>query len=141
MIILPEEVKAIGIHNDVMPVFSKVGLEAYFSLPAWGIYTKRSYQLLTTLEVDGTAKVDGPDDVKTTVVINEDLIRDALKVPKGNINLLTKNTHTEINKTFMLLRHADYTYKDLIRVETEIPLRLYMQHFQQGRAVRYTWPN
>ena len=97
--------------------------------------------MISTLEVDGTAKIDGPDGIETTVVINEDIIRDALRVPKGNINLLTRNTQTETNETFMLLRHADYTDKDLIRIETDIPLRLYMQHFTHGKAVRYTRPN
>ena len=73
--------------------------------------------MLSTLEVDGTAKIDGPDGIETMVVINEDIIRDVLSVPKENISLLTKNTQTETNETFMLLRHADYTYKDLIRIE------------------------
>lgn len=141
VIILPEEIRKIAVHNDIMPFFTKVGMDVYFSLPAWGADVKRSYQLLNSLKEDGTARIDGPDGVLTTVTISEDLIRDALQVPQGHVSLLTRNTQTETRDTFLLLKGADYTYKDLVRLETETSLRIFMQHFQHGKAVRYTRPH
>ena len=53
--ILPEEFRSIQMHADAMSIYNKVGLERYFSLPTWGTDVMRAYQLLSTLQEDGSA--------------------------------------------------------------------------------------
>ena len=47
--ILPEEIRQIQVHADAMAIYTKVGLESYFSLPAWGMDVQKAHQLLSTL--------------------------------------------------------------------------------------------
>lgn len=41
----------------------------------------------------------------------------------------------------LLLGAQDYTFKELLHKEVELALRLFTQHFTQGKAVRYTRPH
>ena len=75
------------------------------------------------------------------VNITEDMVRDALWVTKGNQRLMSRNSPQETSDTFILTGQLDYTFKDLIRREVELPLRVFTQHFQHGKAVRYTKPH
>ena len=40
--ILPEEIRQIQVHTDAMAIYTKVGLESYFSLPAWGMDVQKT---------------------------------------------------------------------------------------------------
>ena len=83
--IWPEEFRRIQAHDDdAMAVFSRVGLDPYFSLPAWGVDVERAYQLLSTIEEDGSATIRGSDGQAVMVRITENTVQDALLVPKGN---------------------------------------------------------
>ena len=55
--ILLEEFRQIQVHADAMAIYTKVGLEFYFSLPSWGMDVLRAHQLITTLQDDGTATI------------------------------------------------------------------------------------
>ena len=139
--IFPEEFWQFHKHINCINIFSKVGLDGYFNLPAWGMDVKRSYQLLDTLTEEGNATISGPDDQPMTIAITEELIKDALKVTKGDNSLLSRNTPQENNETFVLTGQSDYTFKDLVRKDIEFPLRIFTQHFTHGKAVRYTKPH
>ena len=139
--ILPEEFWQYNKHGACSDIFSKVGLGGYFSLPAWGMDIKRCYQLLETLNEDGEATIDGPDNQPITVTITEEIIRDALKVTRGDNSLISRNTPQENSETFVLTGQSDFTFKDLVRREIELPLRVYTQHFTHGKAPRYTKPH
>ena len=41
--ILPEEIRQIQVHTDAMAIYTKVGLESYFSLPAWGMDVQKAH--------------------------------------------------------------------------------------------------
>ena len=53
--ILPEEIRQIQVHTDAMAIYTKVGLESYFSLLAWGMDVQKAHQLITSLQEDGRA--------------------------------------------------------------------------------------
>ena len=89
--ILPEEIRQIQVHTDAMAIYTKVGLESYFSLPAWGMDVQKAHQLITTLQEDGTATIQDAQGQEVTVSINEETIRDALMIPIGNQSLMIRN--------------------------------------------------
>ena len=60
--IFPEEFWQFHKHVSCTDIFSKVGLDGYFNLPAWGMDVKRSYHLLDTLTEEGSSTISGPDD-------------------------------------------------------------------------------
>ena len=41
--ILPEEFRQIQVHADAMVIYTKVGLESYFSFPSWGMDVQRAH--------------------------------------------------------------------------------------------------
>ena len=84
---------------------------------------------MNTLKDDGSATINGPDNLPVTITINEELVRDALKVMKGDQSLMPRNSAHETSDTFILTGQSNYTFKDLIRREVELPLRVFMQHF------------
>ena len=43
--------------KEVKEVFRKIQMEDYFSLPPWGVDYQRSYELKTTLNMEGHAMV------------------------------------------------------------------------------------
>lgn len=139
--LMPDNFQPIGTHKESMKVYSKVGLQVYFSLPPWGMDVKRCYQLLSTLDEEGNAKIDGPDGSQVQVKITDDMVSEALKLPKGSQSLLTRNTTKETNATFLLGNSQEYTFRDLVRKEVEQPLRFFTQHFTHGKATRYTKPH
>ena len=55
--ILLEEFRQIQVHTDAMEIYTKVGLESYFSLPSWGMDILWAHQLITTLQEDQTATI------------------------------------------------------------------------------------
>lgn len=117
--IIPDNIEQMYRHADVMKLFSKVGLQHYLSLPAWETDIKRSYQLLNTLDEDGTATIEDKDGVMVQVHITEDMICEALKLPKGNQSLLSRNTSEETNATFLLIGSQEYTFRDLLHKDVE----------------------
>ena len=123
--LFPEEFSRMQSHPDIMEVYAKLGLSAFFSLPAWGTDIKRCHQLLDTLQDDGEAIIDGPGGEALTVKITEEDVSTALFVPRGNISLTGKSTPEEINETFLQLKGGDFTFRDLVRREMEVPLRFY----------------
>ena len=86
-----------------MKIYEKVGLSQYFSLPPWGIDVKRAYQVISTLTDEGAAQVEDKDGTLVQVHITKALISKALKLPRGSLSLLTKNTTEETNATLLLL--------------------------------------
>ena len=141
MTILPEEIRQIQVHTDAMAIYTKVGLESYFSLPAWGMDVQKACQLITTLQDDGSASIQDVQGQEMIVNINEETIRDALMIPIGNQSLMVRNSTQEITDTFMQMGESNFTFKDLIQGSVELPLRLYTQHFTHGKASRYTRPH
>ena len=55
--ISPEEIRQTQVHTDAMAIHTKVGLESYFSLPAWGMDVQKAHQLITSLQEDGMATI------------------------------------------------------------------------------------
>ncbi|KAI5078964.1 hypothetical protein GOP47_0006635 [Adiantum capillus-veneris] len=139
--ILPDNLQMLVRHQDVVTIYSKVALVPYLPLPPWGMDVKRAYQMLSSLTEEGTATIDDRDGMLVEVNITEELVSEALKIPRGNVSLMSRNTPEESNATFLLARTQDYTFKDLLHKEVELPLRIFTQHFTHGKEVRYTRPH
>ena len=108
-----------------MAIYTKVGLESYFSLPSWGMDVLRAHQLITTLQEDETTTIQDSQGMEVTVCITDKTIRDTLMIPIGNQSLLIRNSTQEISDTFMQMGESNFTFKDLIQGSIELPLRLY----------------
>ena len=81
--------------------------------------------LLVSLQDNGEAVLDGPEGDGLSVRLTEEDVSQALLMPRGNINVTSKNTPEEINEMFLLLGGSDYTFKDLVQREMEVPPRFY----------------
>lgn len=132
---------ALQTHNDITEFFARMGLARYFSLRPWGIDVKRAWQLMTSIEEDGTTHIEDLDNQLITVKISIDMVAKALIMPRGGISMTAKLTPKEISQTFLSPKTAEHTFKGLSEKECELPLRIFTQHFQLGRPVRYTTPN
>ena len=115
---LPKTFFAIQREKGVQRVFQNVGLEEYFKLPAWGVDYQRSYELMTTLDVDNVAKITNMDGQKSRVHIDEELIANALQLKTGYFNLTDKISDRDKNTTFLTLPGMAYTYKDLVHKDS-----------------------
>lgn len=139
--ILPENFQQMCRHSDVEKIFTGVGLSQYFSLPPWGTDVKRAYQLLSTLDEDGNATIEGHDGAMRQVLIDEEMVSNALKLPRGKHSLVSRSIVEETQATFSLVPGQEYTFRDMVQKEAELPLRLYTQHFKHGKAIWYTKTN
>ena len=70
-------------------------------MPPWGIDVKRAYRVISTLTDEGVAQVEDQDGTLVQVNITKALIAEALKLPRGSLSLLTRNTAEETNATFL----------------------------------------
>ena len=73
--------------KKVQEVFSKVGIDRYFKLAPWGVDYQRSYELMTTLDMEGNAMISDMDDKKVKIKVDEALIEEALKWRPGYFSL------------------------------------------------------
>lgn len=87
--ILLEEFWGFHKHIDCTDIFSKVGLAGYFALPPWGMDVRKCSHLLQSHTKEGEATIDGPDNEPMTVNITEEIIRDTLKLEKGDNSLIS----------------------------------------------------
>ena len=83
-----------NLHNDkeVKEVLRKIQMEDYFSLPPWGVDYQRSYELMTTLNMEGHAMVTNLEDKKVQIEVTTETIGDALKLRQGYFSLTDKIT-------------------------------------------------
>ncbi|KAI5078943.1 hypothetical protein GOP47_0006614, partial [Adiantum capillus-veneris] len=123
--------KASGCSNNIQ----QGCISPLFTIPPWGMDVKSAYQMLSSLTEEGTASIDDRDRMLVEVNITEAMVSEALKSPRGNVSLMSRNTLEESNATFILARTQDYTFKDLLHKEVELPLRIFTQHFTHGKAV------
>ena len=137
----PEEIRRMYNHSSVTKSFKDMRLHNHFRMRPCGVDVKRCYQFLSSMDLLGKARIENAEGEMIEVQINEDLVFEALKLPKGN-QLLPKRGSTQEVKAIFQLRHGqEHTFKDLIEKEVELPLRLFTQQFKHGRAVRYTQPH
>lgn len=106
-----------------------------------GVDVKRCHQLLTSLDIQGKARIEDATGELIEVQINEDLIAEALKLTKGTQLIPKRGSTQEVKATFQMRPGQEHTFKDLIEKEVELPLRLFTQQFKHGKAVRYTQPH
>ena len=90
--IIPENLQLLAQHNDAMKIYEKVGLAQYFFLTPCGIDVKRAYEVISSLTDGGVAQVEDQDGVMVQVNITEALVSEALKLSRGTLSLLTRNT-------------------------------------------------
>lgn len=77
-IAMPDTFERVHKTKEYMDVFKRVGLDGYFNLPPCGIDLQRSYELMSSLNEDGVARVTGLDGEEVEVKIDEALINEAL---------------------------------------------------------------
>ena len=65
-----------------MKIFRQVGLDGYFGLEPWGVDIQRAYELMTTINKEGVATLSTPEGEIVQVQISEDMISEALHLPK-----------------------------------------------------------
>ena len=137
----PEEMRRMYNHSSVTKSFKDMRLHNHFRMRPCGVDVKRCHQLLTSLDIQGKARIEDATGELIEVQINEDLIAEALKLPKGTQLLPKRGSTQEVKATFQLRPGQEHTFKDLIEKEVELPLRLFTQQFKHGKAVRYTQPH
>ena len=127
MVVLPDSFFALHQAEPNMQVFRQVGLDGYFRLEPWGVDVQRAYELMTTINSDGVATLSMPEGETVQVQISEDLISEALHLPKSSsaFKIPHQLTKQEKKNTFLSIQGKKETFNELIRKELDLPLRLY----------------
>ena len=117
-----------------MNIFKQVGLDGYFGLEPWGIDIQRAYELMTTINKEGVATLSMPEGETVQVQISEDLISEALHLPKSRTayKMPYHLQDHDRKKLFLQIPSKKETFNELICKELDLPLRLYSQHFVMG---------
>ena len=117
-----------------------MGLDGYFGLEPWGVDIQRAYELMTTINSNGVATLSTPKGETVQVQISEDLITEALHLPKSSIAFKIHHHLREQEKrdTFLNVQGKKEKFNELIRKELDLPLRLYSQHFVMRKPQKYT---
>ena len=125
-----------------MHVFRQVGLDGYFGLEPWGVDIQRAYELMTTINKDGVATLSMPEGETVQVQISEDLISEALYLPKSSTTYKMPYHLPEKDRKQLFLQKPGKkeTFNELICKELDLPLRLYNQRFVMGKPQKYTQP-
>lgn len=123
-------------------ILRQSGLDGYFSLPPWGVDVQRAYELMTTIDDDGVARITSKEGEEIHIKISEEMISAALQLPHTDeaIHMPFHLSEAEKNETFMNQPGQALTFKDLRHPELNLSLRLYSQHFALGKPQRYTLP-
>ena len=90
-----------GRDEENIQIFKKLGIEEYFKLPPCGVDVQRAYELMTTMNKDGTAKPTDKDGQKVIVPVNEAIIRDALKFKEGRKDLFHRMNEKDRGLVFL----------------------------------------
>ena len=98
----PEEIRRMYNHSSVTKSFKDMRLHNHFRLRPCGVDVKRCHQLLNTLDIQGKARIENTTREIIEVQINEDLIAEALKLPKETQLLPKRGSTQEIKATFQL---------------------------------------
>lgn len=139
---VPDSFVKVQKDKKYIDLFKRVGLDGYFSLPPCGVDLQRSYELLSSIDKDGNAKITDLDGEVTDVLIDEDIINQALKFKTtGALKLPHRLSDLERKQTFVETRGSHETFRDLFREEVVVPSMLYSQHFHIGKPPKYTLPN
>ena len=116
-----EEIRRMYNHSSVTKSFKDMHLHNHFRMRPCGVDVKRCHQLLSKLDIQGKAKIENATGEEVIEVqINEDLIAEALKLPKGTQLLPKRGSTQEVKATFQLRPGQEHTFK-----EVELPLRLF----------------
>lgn len=103
---------------------------------------QRSYELISTIDKDGNAKITYLDGEITEVKVDKEVINEALKFKTtGALKLPHRLTNTKRKQNFLEPLGTHETFRDLYRKEVVVLLMLYSQHFHIGRPPKYTIPN
>ena len=97
---------------------------------------------MTTINSEGVATLSMPEGETVQVQISEDLISEALHLPKANLAYkmpyhLPKQDRKQI---FLQKPGKKETFNELLCKDLDLPLRLYSQHFVMGKPQKYTQP-
>ena len=97
---------------------------------------------MTTINKDGVATLSTPKGETVQVQILEDLISEALHLPKSSIAYKMPYHLPDQDRKQLFLQKPGKkeTFNELICKELELPLRLYSQHFVIGKPQKYTQP-
>lgn len=114
-----------------------MGLDQYFKLPPWGVDVQRAYELMTTINDEGKDTITDKEGTKLQVKITADLVSAALQMPTPQEakKLPYQLNETERKKVFKQT-FSTKTFKDLVDLTLDHPLRLYAHHFAIGRPHR-----
>ena len=129
--------------KECIDVFTKVGLDAYIKILAWGIDVQRSYELMTTINKEGVAKLINKEGQEVEVNFFDEIISEALKLPHPSkaVKLSYQLSDLERKATFLKVPGQVKTFKDLVHEDVSLLLCLYSQHFTLGKPQRYTHSN
>ena len=89
-------------HSSVTKSFKDMRLHHHFRMRPCGVDVKRCHQLLTSLDIQGKARIEDAKGELIEVQINEDLIAEALKLPKGTQLLPKRGSTQEVKATFQM---------------------------------------
>ena len=98
----PEEIRRMYNHSSVTKSFKDMRLHNHFRMRPCGVDVKRCHQLLSSLDIQGKARIENATGEVIEVQINEDLIVEALKLPKGTQLLPKRGSTQEVKATFQL---------------------------------------
>lgn len=140
--VMPDSFARIHKKPQYMNVFKSVGLDAYFSLPPCAVDIQRSYELMSSINKDGIAKITNMEGEETEVRIDEEVINEALHFRnRGVLRLPHRLTNSERRQTFLDLARRIETFRYMNKPEVVVPCMLFSQHFHIGKPPKYTIPN
>lgn len=88
---------------------------------------------MTTIDQNGMVQLTTEEGERAQVQITEDIVREALHLEQGHINLNAHLNEKERQMTFMEVPGQKDAFKDLVNQKVAIPLRVHSQHFMLGK--------
>ena len=118
--------------------FNIGSLDGFLDLNICGINMDRVMEFLETMNEYDTTKVTNHQGEKKKIVLTPQLVSEALKLPNHGYVLGTWLSRQDKVGAFKKTLGKILTYADLKHADTKLLLRLHHQHFEMGRAPRYT---
>lgn len=108
----------------------------YFKLKPWGPDLRRAWELVSSIDKDGSTLITDFDGHQVQVLITLPLIREALHLGMHGIPISLGNLFGQ-EKAVVSTRDRP-TFDELRRPQIKRVLQLYMQHFNLSQAQRHT---
>ncbi|MCO5562872.1 hypothetical protein L7F22_016508 [Adiantum nelumboides] len=138
--VLPREVTNLQKQHPFQAVFIQDGLDKYFKEPIMKIDLQRAWQLQSSITEQGLARITTKDGETVEVHITAELIQEALQFRQGVKDIPARSVPVEYKKVFRYKVNQKESFEDLIHQQLKAPLKIFTQHFEPGKAPRYTQP-